>query len=123
MTDHAELVKRLIGPQSAEIDYATRQEAARAIEALVRERDVARQMNTALITERDELELELASVYQVPPSPGYAYAAGREAGIREAAEVVRGRGPATQDMTSTMICDALDDAADAILALLNKPQE
>lgn len=33
---------------------------------------------------------------------------------KRAAEIVRARAPATQDMTSTFICDALDDAADAI---------
>jgi hypothetical protein len=36
MTDE-ELIRRLRGPQSAEVDYATRQEGADRIEALVRE--------------------------------------------------------------------------------------
>jgi len=34
-----DLVKRLIGPQSAEVDYATRKEAAARIEQLEAERD------------------------------------------------------------------------------------
>lgn len=34
---------------------------------------------------------------------------------RRAAEIVRNLGPASQDMTSTMICVALDAAAAAIL--------
>ncbi len=33
-------------------------------------------------------------------------------------EAVRARGPVTQDMRSTDICDALDGAADAIAAFL-----
>lgn len=34
---------------------------------------------------------------------------------QRAADVVRNSGPATQDMESTFICDALDRAADEIL--------
>lgn len=41
----------------------------------------------------------------------------RSEALEEAANVVAGRGPASQDMTSTMICEALDDAAAAIRAL------
>ena len=44
------------------------------------------------------------------------YAEGRMDGMGWAAEIVRNRAPASQDMTSTMICDALDDAAEAILS-------
>lgn len=40
MTD--DLAKRLRGPQSAEVDYATRQEGADRIEALTAERDKLR---------------------------------------------------------------------------------
>lgn len=31
--------------------------------------------------------------------------------VERCAQVVQARGPATQDMTSTMICEALDEAA------------
>lgn len=44
-------------------------------------------------------------------------ATARSEAIEEAAKVVAGRGPASQDMTSTMICEALDDAAAAIRAI------
>jgi hypothetical protein len=68
-SEYAELVKRLIGPQSAEIDYATRQEAARAIEVLMKERDEA-----------------LADANYWHKNFCYSEQKGREAGIREAAE-------------------------------------
>ncbi len=44
-------------------------------------------------------------------------ATARSEALEEAAKVVEGKGPASQDMTSTMICEALDDAAAAIRAL------
>lgn len=37
--------------------------------------------------------------------------------VERCAQVVAARGPATQDMTSTMICDALDEAAAALRTL------
>ncbi|MGB6084992.1 hypothetical protein [Parvibaculum sp.] len=45
----------------------------------------------------------------------------RRLALEEAAKVVEARGPATQDMTSTFICAALDDAAAAIRALIDQP--
>lgn len=46
-----------------------------------------------------------------------ALAQARAEGLRQAAEVVENSGPATQDMTSTFICEALDTVAARLRAL------
>ncbi len=42
--------------------------------------------------------------------------------MNEAAMIVENQGPATQDMTSTFICSALDDAAAILRAKIAEPK-
>jgi len=62
MSDLDGLVKRLIGPQSAEVDYATRAEAAAAIRELQAERDRLRDALRGVILATDNSGLEFATV-------------------------------------------------------------
>jgi hypothetical protein len=58
MTD--DLVKRLRGPQSAEVDYATRQEAADRIEALTAQLQVSNELGRALEEDAGQLRADNA---------------------------------------------------------------